>query len=570
MPETHSLEVTGFLLSMGLVLLAARGLGEIARRFRQPQVLGELLAGILLGATVLGRVAPDLHGFLFPASGPTAEMFDGVRLLAVTLFLLVAGLEIDLASLLRQRGLAAMVSLGGILVPFVLGAGAGFYAPAALGREAGIDPLVFALFLGAALSISALPVVARTLIDLRIYRTDLGSVVMAAAVMDDVVGWLLFGAVLGLAGSGTGAPLEPVGTALATLGFGVAMLTVVPWLVHRALPWVQALTAWPGGVLSFVAVFALASAAFTEWLGVHALFGAFLAGVAFGGSPRLRPRVRRAMEDIVTSLLAPLFFGTLALGVDFVRGFDPVLVLVVLGIASAGKLLGAGGTALLGGASRSTAFAIGFAMNSRGAMEIIFALLALQAGIIGERLFVALVVMALVTSTAAGSLVGAVLHRPRIRRFTEWLEPGCFVADLPAGTPAEAIRALAEAAAPVSGVETEAVAAAAVAREKLMPTGLGHGVAAPHARLDGLEAPLVAIGLSKEGIPFVSPDRSKAHVVCLILTPADDQGAQLKIVADLARTFRDPSAAERIAALGSWPDFLAWANAEGRDDGAHG
>ncbi|HTE05855.1 MAG TPA: cation:proton antiporter, partial [Planctomycetota bacterium] len=190
------------LLALGLLLLVGRGLGELALRFRQPPILGEILAGILLGPTVLGRLAPAMSASVFPAEGPVAVARHGLAMFAVTLFMFVAGMEVDLSTVWRRGRAALAVSLTGIVVPFAFGLVAALLMPQALGRETGADPTVFVLFFATALSISALPVIARTLLDLNLYKSDLGMVVIAAAIVDDLLGWIIFAVILALIGQG--------------------------------------------------------------------------------------------------------------------------------------------------------------------------------------------------------------------------------------------------------------------------------------------------------------------------------------------------------------------------------
>ena len=175
-------------LAMGILLGTARTLGEIAQRFRQPAVLGELLAGVLLGPTVLGMILPEWNTFLFPMTGTNAIALDTLTTVAIVLFLLVAGMEVDLSTVSRQGRIALKVGTMGMVVPFAIGFAAAWYVPNLMGAQEGADPLVFALFLATALSITALPVIAKTLMDLDLYRSDLGMVVISAAIFNDLIG----------------------------------------------------------------------------------------------------------------------------------------------------------------------------------------------------------------------------------------------------------------------------------------------------------------------------------------------------------------------------------------------
>lgn len=245
------------LLSFGTLLLVARSLGELAERLHQPAVLGELLAGILLGPTVLGNLAPGVAESLFPAQGPNAVALEAIATLAIVLFLLVAGIEVDLSTVWRQGNIGLKVGIVGMVIPFALGLLAAWLAPQALGREAGAEPLVFALFLATALSITALPVIAKTLMDLGLYRSDMGMIVVSAAIFNDLVGWIAFAIIMGMMGTAAAHVDSIPATIGYTLGFVALMLTAGRWAIHRILPALQAYTRWPGGVLSFSLVLAL-------------------------------------------------------------------------------------------------------------------------------------------------------------------------------------------------------------------------------------------------------------------------------------------------------------------------
>lgn len=552
---THADNVTIF-LSLCVLLTAARICGELARKLNQPAVFGELLAGVILGPTLLGQFAPTITNSIFPSTAPATLVVKGFVTVSIALFLLVAGMEVDLSTIWRQGRSAIFVSVAGVCVPFASGLLGGGLFPETFGREPGADPLIFALFLATALSISALPVIARTLMDLRIYRSDVGMLVIAAAVVDDLTGWIIFAVILGMMG---GAPhgLSVTVTIAATLGFALFMLTVGRWLIHRALPWIQAHTAFPGGVLSFAMAVALGCAAFTEWIGVHAVFGAFLAGVAIGDSSHLREQTRTMLHQFVSFIFAPLFFASVGLRLNFIEHFDPLLTACVVALAFAGKILGCGYGARLGGIEGREAWAIGFAMNARGAMEIILGLLALEHGVIRQRMFVALVVMALLTSLASGPAMRRLLRLRHPRRIDQFLSPRTFLPSVAARTRREAVRELALAAAEGAGLNAEATYMAVWEREMQSATGLGNHVAVPHARLEGLKTPMVAAGVSQEGVDFDAPDGEPARLIFLLLTPLHDDGAQIELLADISRKFGSGDLRSKAMQAATYTEFLA-------------
>ncbi len=553
---THH-ELPLFFLSLAIVLAVARLFGEIARRYGQPAVLGEILAGIVLGPTVFGTIAPGIQAQLFPQSGALPVAFQAITTLAIALFLLVAGLDVDLSSVFRQGRSSLVISCFGIVIPFVLGFACAWGMPRAFGAEPDSGRLLFALFVGTALSVSALPVIAKTLLDLDMYRSDLGMTVISVAVIDDLVGWLLFAIILGMMGKATDAVFSVPATITLTLLFAVLMLTLGRWIIHRALPPVQAYTSWPGGVLSFAVVGGLLCAAFTEWIGVHAIFGAFFFGVALGDSRHLREKTRHTLENFVSFIFAPLFFGTIGLRVNFAAHFDPTLVLAVILVACAGKIVGCSLAARLARFPWREALAVSMGMNARGGMGIILALLALEAGLIRERMFVALVVMSLFTSIIAGDLMQRLLRREKATRFLDFLSPGSFMRRLESIDRRAAIDELTAVACRGISFDPAAVAEAVWQREQMVPTGIGQDVAIPHARLAGLANAVVAVGLSKRGIDFDSPDGEPSRLIFLILTPQDDNKTQLEILKDISRTLHDTTAREAALRADSYVEFVA-------------
>jgi len=551
MEKLSPVEVTNLLLGFAIMLGLARSFGEVFNRFRQPAIVGEILAGVLLGPTVLGSLAPGLFEGLFPTAGPLALAYNTVITLAVVLLLMIAGLEIDLSVLWRQGRAALLVSFLGTAVPFAMGFGAAQAFPRFWGIEPGADLLTFSLFFGTALSISALPVIAKIMMDMNLFKTDVGMLVMGAAMFSDLVGWITFSIILGMmntrppAGGGFDGGHDGMGIG-ATIGLTLLLvafsLTLGRWLVHRSLPWIQSRLSWPGGVLSFTLVLTLAGAAATEAIGIHAIFGAFLVGIAIGDSTHMRAQTRTVLHQFVTYIFAPIFFVSIGLEANFLQHFNLPLVLGVLAVAFAGKLAGCMLGARWGGLSRNEGWAISFGMNARGAMEIILGLLALQYGVIQEEMFVALVVLALVSSIISGPLMNKFIDRPKEWKLENLLNTRLFIPDMKAATREEAIWELARPAAEAAGLAADVVAKAVVAREQIMGTSLGVEIAVPHARLEGVSRPILVVGHSRQGIDFDSPDGRPTRLVFLLLTPEQEMSAQVQIMGQIARLFKNEQA----------------------------
>lgn len=554
-------QLTQLLLALALLLGLARLLGELALRLHQPAVLGELLAGIVLGPTVLGRIWPAAVETLFASTGEVRVALDGITQLALALFLLVAGMEVDLSTIWRQGKSALVIGAVSLAFPFALGYfGAGYVLPLMGPIAAGttFDPSKFAWFFATALSISALPVIVKTLMDLSLYRTDFGMVVVAVAILNDLIGWIIFAVLLSTLQDTDSVHAVPVWrTVLCTLGFAAFTLTIGRIGIDRAIPFIQAHASWPGGVLGFAMTLGLLGAAFTNWIGIHPIFGTFLVGVALGDSRHLRERTRATIDQFISCIFAPLFFASVGLKVDFLGNLYPGLTLAVIGIATFGKVLSGWLAARCVGFPRGESWAIGWALNSRGAMEIILGMLALKRGLINEPFFVALVIMALVTSMSSGNFIRYFLHARKPLRFTDFMASKGFVPAMKAFDCKGAIRELVTAACEGKPLSVDEITEDVWSREQLAGTSVGNGVALPHSGVSGLLQPIVAVGLSSEGVDFDSPDGMPSLVVFLILTPQDDRTAHLDIVASICTLLHDPKMVNILHSTKSYTQFLA-------------
>lgn len=559
MESLHQHNIAVLLLSLGALLGAAKVLGELARRLRQPSVLGELLAGVLLGPTVLGTLAPEANAFLFPLEGPIASALNAIAGVAVTLFLMVAGLEVDLSNVWRKGWVGLKIGVASIGIPFAAGFAAAWNLPQFFGLQPGVSPLIFALFLAIAMSISALPVIVKTLLDLDLYRSDFGVVVVSAAIFSDLVGWIVFAVILGLIDNVTDIGPGIALTVSLALGFVLFVFTVGRKLIHRALPYVQAYTWWPGGEIGFVVILTLMGAAFTEWIGIHAIFGAFFIGMAVGDSPSLRRRSRYIIDQFVSSVFSPIFFASIGLKVHFITHFDGVLVLIVLVIACACKLVGGVAGAKWGRMDNREALAVGFAMNSRGAMEIILGLLALERGLIHQELFVALVITAILTSMMGGPMIQMILRPVRTVRLEDSFRSGLFLRELRADSMEAAIE---EMAAPVGQVlkgrlEPRSVTRVHCAPEDVACAAIVNDVLLLAAGVDDIVRPYVVAGLSASGVGLSVMDEQRAHVVFLILSPKNAPEIRGDLVAELSLLYRDPLMIEQTLQARSYTEFLA-------------
>ncbi|HZR36313.1 MAG TPA: cation:proton antiporter [Nevskia sp.] len=387
------------LLQMLVVIGAARLCGRGFSRLGQPAVVGEIVAGVLLGPSLLGLLWPQALAALFPA----AELAP-LQLLSqvgVLLFMFGIGMEVDLSELRRQARAALVISHVSMALPFLLGMALALMAYPLL-APAGVPFHAFALFLGIAMSITAFPVLARILEERRMMHTPVGRMAIACAAIGDVSAWCLLALVVALAHAD-----GPWGAARSA-GLGLLFVLALQWGVK---PWLRrrfARELAPAAALAWALLLLLACAACTEAIGVHALFGAFLAGTAMPAGAGRRALLRDRLSGFAAAGLLPLFFALTGLRtqVGLLQGFqDWLLCGLIVAAAVAGKL---GGTLLAArwtGSGWREAFRLGALMNTRGLIELIVLNLGYDLGILSTRAFTMLVLMALLTTVATGPLL---------------------------------------------------------------------------------------------------------------------------------------------------------------------
>lgn len=548
-----------FFLSLAVLIGSARILGEVAEKFKQPAILGELMAGIILGPSVLGQIAPEFNAALFPSEGPVYLGIQFMSSLAIALFLLLAGMEIDLRSVWKQGKTALSVSFGGMLIPFGLGLAVAYGAPHLIGQTEIENKTAFVLFFATALSISALPVIARILMDLKLIKSHMGVTVLTAAIVNDLLGWLIFAMVLGMIGA-SGAPHGIAFTLTATVLFAGFMFTVGTKIIEKIFPWIQAHLSWPAGALNFIIVGALLCAAFTEWVGIHAIFGTFIFGVAVGQCPHIREQTHHTLESFISFIITPIFFASIGLQVNFFESFDLAVVMIVLLVGTIGKVGGSWIGAKMVGMSNKEGLAIGWAMNARGVMEIILGLIAFQAGLISESLFVALVVLALLTSMTSGAFVQKILKRRSPVNLVKLLKKDQIKMATQATNREEMLIELTSLAAEKLSLDKTEILRLVKERESMDSTGLENGVAIPHCRVVNLKEPKVILGISKAGVNFHSMDQSFSKAVFLILTPENDPQSQLEIISQVATFFKSSEVTQKFIESKTPSELIALIN----------
>jgi len=387
---------------IALLLLVGRGLGEIMQRMGQPAIIGQLLAGLILGPSLFGWLMPAAHHLIFPDTAAQKSLIAGVANVGVMMLLLLTGMEIDLKLVRKVGAPAVTVAAAGVALPFLCGLALAQYLPDSLPP----DPrhrLVASLFLGTALSISSIKIVAMVVSEMNFTRRNLGQIIVASAIMEDTAGWVIISLTLGIAGVGgplLGSLAKPlIGTAL----FLVLSYTVGRRLVFWLIRWVNDTFVSEYAVVTAILIVMCVLALTTQAIGVNTVLGAFVAGVLVGESPILSQHIRDQLRGLITAFMMPIFFGLSGLSADLTVLKDPhlaILAAALVAVASLGKFGGAFAGGVASGLSLRESLALGCAMNARGSTEVIVASIGLSLGVLTHNLYTMIVTMAIVTTMA--------------------------------------------------------------------------------------------------------------------------------------------------------------------------
>ncbi|NUT41012.1 MAG: cation:proton antiporter [Thermoactinospora sp.] len=401
------------LLQTGVLLLLALALGRLAMKLRLPAVVGELCAGVLLGPSMFAHMAPDLSSWLIPRETGQFHLLDAVGQLGVLLLVGITGAHVDLKLIRRQGSSAVKVSAFGLVIPLGLGVATGLVLPHALSGTR--DQTVFALFLGVAMCVSAIPVIAKMLLDMNLMHRDIGQLTLTAGMVDDVFGWLMLSVVSAMATSGLTA--GSIGQSLAYLVAVLAFAFVVGRPLVRFAFRLAARSSEATPTVATTVVLILLAAAATHALGLEAVFGAFIMGLLISGYGAPDPAKLAPLRTIVVGVLAPIFFATAGLRMDLTALARPDVLgfaVLILAVAIVGKFVGAYLGARTSRLDKWEALALGAGMNARGVIEVIVAMVGLRLGVIGTEVFTIIILVAIITSVIAPVILRVAMARVRL------------------------------------------------------------------------------------------------------------------------------------------------------------
>jgi Kef-type K+ transport system membrane component KefB len=393
----NQMDLINILFSVSLLLFLSKVMRDLLSKWQMPVVAGEILLGILIGPTWLGNLSPAFSQWLFPTQGLAGFVMQGLCQGALLLLLFAAGLEVQLKAIQAQGKSIILTTLFSMVIPFIAGLVLAILWPS-LFHIAPKNPVLFATFIGIAMAISALPVIIRILMDLGLYQTKIGSMTVACASLIDMVGWIGFSLVLSGLNQKT-IIVFPAWQSLIILGgLGFIMFLALRQLSGKPRNSLKQPTwknPWLLGIASCFVITALA-----QLFQLHTTLGVFFSGILL--SPLISEKARKRTTVFLSCVLSPLFFISIGAQVNFATNLDPTLITVIIFLAVISKLSGTYIGGRLVGLEGKEAFALGFALNARGAMEIILSRQALAVGLIQPTHFVALVIMALFTSLISG------------------------------------------------------------------------------------------------------------------------------------------------------------------------
>lgn len=391
-------------LQLAVIIGVARAVGSVFRRLGQPTVIGEMFAGIMLGPSLFGWVAPSLAASLFPPA--SLGYLSALSQVGIVIYMFLVGLDLNVRAVREQSHAAVVTSMVSIIVPFVLGATLALYLHPRLSNDS-VSVTSFALFMGASMSITAFPVLARILSERRMLGTRLGSLAIACAAVDDVTGWCILAYVVFRARAESGTPLALWITVVGLALFLAAMLFGARRVFRQFETAYRKAGAVSDNMLALLLVIAMLSAVITERLGLHLLFGAFLAGVAMPKDSAFVRHVLDRLEAVTIVLLLPLYFAFTGLrtSVNLIAGPEWLICLAIIFTAIGGKLGGTLIAARLVGTPWRQAAGLGILMNTRGLMELVILNIGLDIGVLSPNLFSMMVVMALVTTVMTAPLL---------------------------------------------------------------------------------------------------------------------------------------------------------------------
>jgi len=528
-----------FLVQFALLLGLSKAVGLLFEKFKQSSITGEVLVGLLLGPAIFGRYFPQFQGALFPKDPLQISMLETIAWFGNFYLLMETGLDVNFGRIWKQRGQALTISLTDLIVPVLVA----FVPIYLIGDAFLVDPskrLIFTLFVSTIMTISALPVAIRVMYDLNILKSDTGFLIISALTINDLIGWVVFTIILGIFSQAQVDYVSVARLVVLTLGFTAISLTLLRRGVDKAMTVIHnRFGADTGLKTSFVFLVGMLFGAVTLQIGIHSLFGFFIAGIVLGEAKHFSQNDRHVMNRLVHSVFVPVFFANIGLHLDFVKSFDLGLVALFTVVGIAARFIGAWIGARLAKQDRSDVETIAICHTAGGEMHIVVAILAFSSGLITHQVFVGIVIASIISTVVFGPWLARALKRRRKGILEIVFGHDAVLDDADYGSREELIDAMGDIIAAKARRDVNEVLAAIARREDQMSTAMGRGIAFPHARLEGIKHPMIFVARNRRGLEWDAPDGVPVRWVFFVITPQANPSAQLRILQMLATTLNN-------------------------------
>lgn len=530
-----------FMLEFAVILGLSKLLGILFQKIKQPTITADLLIGILLGPTVLRKIWPDGSLFLFPEDHIQTLMLETIAWTGIFFLLLETGLEVNFASIWKQKKQAGIIALSGIFFPLLICFLALYLIIPDKYLLTETSRVMFSLFVAVTLTISAMPVAIRALYDLNILKSDMGFLVVSALTINDFIGWILFTIILGIYSHGSPDFLYILKIFTVTIFFAGGSLIFLRKYVNQSISFIKnKLEDGIGMTISLITITGMLFGAITLSIGLHALLGFFLAGLIAGGSELLTEKERHVINKMVYAIFVPFFFVNIGLKIDFLKDFNPWLMLFITILGVLSKYFGAWIGTIFSKNKKNDRVPIAVAHTAGGEMQIVVGILALESGLISQGIFIAIVGGAILSTILLGPWLSWVLKLRRTYDLASLFRKDLILDCQDLKTREEIIQTLSIHAATKLKMDFHTIQEAIFSRENLMSTAIGNNLAIPHARLQKLKKPLILFLKSENDIEWNAMDGLPVHFIFLIITPEDQNTLQLKLLRDISLIFKSP------------------------------
>lgn len=541
MEHLSEINIFYLLLQLAIIISLTKYFGQLLKNKKQPTITADILIGILLGPSILGRFFPKLHLLIFPVDKIQITMLDTVGWLGLLLLLLSTGLEINFSSVWKQRKNALKISVLDIIIPILFSFVFIYFLPAKY-FEANTGRFTLSFFISVIMTISALPVSIRALKDMGILKSDLGFLTISALTINDIIGWIIFTMILSIFSMGQVDFSSALKILVLTLTFTTFALTLGKKIVNKLLQKsIEKNQESDSSLLTIVIVCGIIFGLITLKIGIHSLFGFFIAGIVAGESESLSEKARNTIHDFIYSVFASIFFVTIGLKIDFFSSFDLFLVAFITIIGILGRYIAASVGGYFSNLDKDSRKILAISHTPGGEMHIVVSLLALELGLLTNTMFVSIVSGAIFSSILTGPWLAHVVKNMKSSSSIKIK----YILELQSDNKLDAVKEMLE----KSSFYEENRYSIIKEREEQFSTGLEKGFAVPHGRIDSLKNPVIIFAKSYRGINWDLRDGSPAKNIFLILNDTKDNQLQLQILKKIAKLISDDEQIEKFNKL---------------------